>query len=75
MQVNIYRLRGIEKELKRIGDLLDAYLESRGVSVHRHPEVTRDDKDTGVSYVDEEADWLEEQEINLGLRPKPSPDE
>lgn len=64
MTVNFYRLRGIEKELKRLNGLLELYLERvHDIRVNAKPST----EDPDVSYVNDELEWLREQAKERGV--------
>lgn len=67
----VTELRGIRHELARIADCLEADLSEREVPLPSAIPVStaRESDEPGVSYVDEEADYLRELEEAMGKVP------
>lgn len=69
MNVNVVRLKPIEKQLKRIADYMEIWMAAQGVHVEPHkPDTSGPEPE--VLYTDEERDWLREWQENEGRIPK-----
>lgn len=72
MEVNIFRLRGVEKELKRLNDNIELLLEHvYDITPHRRKQAKPVGlNDTEVVYTDEEEDARREYLEAIGKLPK-----
>lgn len=66
MNINVFRLRGVEKQLSRLNDNIERFLEvAYNIRVHG---AAAKEEEVEVKYTNEELDWMREQAELMGTR-------